>query len=52
MTGSESKSSASLRIANKDFSLSAEIFLAFIASVALAASKAIAEVKQQLTQVW
>lgn len=51
VTGSKSKSSVGLRITNKDFSLSAEIFLAFIASVAFATPKAIAEVKQQLTQV-
>lgn len=43
-----SKSSAGLRIANPNSSLSAEIFVAFAVSAALASPKAVAEVRQEL----
>lgn len=49
MTGSKSKSSAGLRIANQTSSLSAEIFVAFAASAALAPPKAVAPVRQGLS---
>lgn len=51
MTGSKSKFLAGLRVANKNFSLSAEIFAAFAASAALVTPKAVARVGQGLTHV-